>query len=98
MSSRRLDTRQPPTSSTDAGFEYVLRTLRWTLYACLAVLRPLVLLGLAAVAAVALLSSAFYGFLMHASHFPFGFVLVLALGAAIGGVLFNQLVNGLRPK
>jgi hypothetical protein len=98
MSSIRLNTRLHSTSSTDAGLAWLLRAVQWTLYGCLAVLRPFVVIGLAAVTGLGLLASAFYGLLVRGSHFPFGFVLMVAFGAAVGLVLFHQFVSWLRPK
>jgi hypothetical protein len=77
---------------------FVLASIRITLYGVLAVLRPLIVVALAVFCVVGVLLSLFYGLLVHGSHFPLLLVLGLSVGSALLIVVYQPLMDLLRPQ
>jgi hypothetical protein len=71
--------------------------LRVTLYAVLAVLRPLIVAALSGVTLVGLALCLFFATLVPGSHFPMGFVLILSVASASLIVVFYAVMEGLLP-
>ena len=72
--------------------------LRVTLYAVLAVLRPLIVVALSATTLVGLALCLFFATLVHESHFPTGLVLIMSVVSAVLVVLFYALMELLLPQ
>jgi hypothetical protein len=72
--------------------------LRVTLYAVLAVLRPLIVAALSALTLVGLAATLFYAVLVPGSHFPTGLVLIMSVASAVMIVLFYALMELLLPQ
>jgi hypothetical protein len=77
---------------------FVLESIRFTLYGVLAVLRPLIVLALAVFCVVGVLLCLFYGLLVHGSHFPLLLVLGLSVGSALLIIVYQPLMDLLRPQ
>ena len=71
--------------------------LRVTLYAVLAVLRPLIVAALSGVTLVGLALCLFFATLVPGSHFPMGLVLTLSVASASLIVVFYAIMEGLLP-
>jgi hypothetical protein len=72
-------------------------SLRVTLYAVLAVLRPIIVAALSGVTLVGLALSLFFATLVPGSHFPMGLVLTLSVASASLIVVFYAVMEGLLP-
>jgi hypothetical protein len=77
---------------------FLVATLRLTLYAVLAVLRPFIVIALSAVAIGGVILCLFYGLLTRGTHFPTFTVLVVSVVSAVSIVLFYALMDLLLPK
>lgn len=73
-------------------------TLRVTLYAVLAVLRPFIVVVLSATTLVGLALCLFFATLVHGSHFPTGLVMIMSAMSAVLIVLFYALMELLLPQ
>ncbi len=76
----------------------LISALRVTLYAVLAVLRPLIVVALSATTLVGLALCLFFATLVHGSHFPTGLVLIMSLVSAVLVVLFYARMELLLPQ
>ena len=72
--------------------------LRVTLYAVLAVLRPVIVAALSGVTLVGLALCLFFATLVPGSHFPMGLVLILSVASASLIVVFYAVMEGLLPQ
>lgn len=73
-------------------------TLRVTLYAALAVLRPLIVAALSAATLVGLTLCVFFATLVQGSHFPTGLVLIASSASALMIVVFYAFMELLLPQ
>ena len=72
--------------------------LRVTIYAVLAVLRPVIVAALSGVTLVGLALCLFFATLVPGSHFPTGLVLILSVASASLIVVFYAVMEGLLPQ
>jgi hypothetical protein len=72
--------------------------LRVTLYAVLAVLRPVIVATLSGLTLVGLALCLFFATLAPGSHFPMGLVLILSVASASLIVVFYAVMEGLLPQ
>jgi hypothetical protein len=72
--------------------------LRVTLYAVLAVLRPVIVATLSGVTLAGLALCLFFATLVPRSHFPIGLVLILSVASASLIVVFYAVMEGLLPE
>lgn len=100
-----METEGTATSAAGTGarflrgsFTCVLHVVRMTLYAVLALLRPLIVGALKAVSVLGLLACLFYVFFMRGTHFPVGVMLILSAGCAVCVVLYYALMDLLLPR
>lgn len=77
---------------------FLVKPIRWTLYAILAVLRPFVVVGLAILAAVGYAMCAFVFCFVVGSHFPMIFMLCFSTGCLGAIVLYHALMYVLVPQ
>ena len=75
----------------------LVSALRVTLYAVLAVLRPVIVAALSGVTLVGLALCLFFATLVPESHFPMGLVLTLSVASASLIVVFYAVMEGLLP-
>jgi hypothetical protein len=92
------DARFVGTSVLDVVLRAVFGAVRMTLYGALAVLRPFIVLGFAAVSALGLLTCFVYGVLAHGTDFPMGTMLSFSVGCAVLALLYDTLLDLLRRR
>jgi hypothetical protein len=83
------------------GVRVLLRAVGFVVYSVLALLEPVILYVLTAVAVILCAVCAFYGLLSsiaHPTHFPFGFAIGLIALCGLAAVGYYALVYWLEPK
>jgi hypothetical protein len=99
MNAERLAWRRPPTGNWgDRALPLVLNAVRMTVYAVLAVLRPFIVIILAATSMVGFGLCLFFGLLAPGTHFPMLMVLTLSVASAVLIVVFYAVMDLLLPR
>jgi hypothetical protein len=82
------------------GTRILLRAVGFVVYSVLALLEPVILYVLTALAVILCAVCAFYGLLSiaHPTHFPFGFAIGLIALCGLAAVGYYALVYWLEPK
>jgi hypothetical protein len=77
----------------------LLRVLGFVVYSVLALLEPVILYGLTALAVILCAVCGFYGLLclMHPTHFPFGFAFGLIVCCGLAAVGYYAVMSLLEP-
>ena len=71
--------------------------LRLTAFAVLSALEPVVAIVLSLVAILGFATCFLYRFVVHAPHFPFGFMLTFSIAASVLLVVYRLTIRALTP-